>query len=108
VPVFQNNLGTALERSGHFVSAREAYQAALVADSTYAKAAVGLERVTSNGAVSDSSTIDLAALSQEFQSQVEQWRTRTVAADSARPSESVPSTSGDSGSSPAMARDSTQ
>ena len=44
VPVFQNNFGTALERSGHFVTAREAYQAALTADSTYEKAAVGLER----------------------------------------------------------------
>ena len=45
VPVFQNNFGTALERSGHFVTAREAYQAALQADSTYEKAAVGLARV---------------------------------------------------------------
>jgi predicted Zn-dependent protease len=116
VPVFQNNLGTALERSGHFVSAREAYQAALTADSTYSKAAVGLERVTANGAVSDSSTADLAALSQEFQSQIEQWRTRAVAADSSRRADSarpvtgdsVPSTGGDTVPSPAMARDSTQ
>ena len=45
VPVFQNNFATALERAGHFVSAREAYEAALAADSTYTKAAVGLERV---------------------------------------------------------------
>ena len=29
VPVFQNNFGTALERSGHFVDRAEAYQAAL-------------------------------------------------------------------------------
>ena len=34
VPVFQNNFATALERSGHFVSARKAYEAALAADST--------------------------------------------------------------------------
>ena len=53
VPVFQNNFGTALERSGHFVAAREAYGKALEADSTYAKAAVGLERVTAHGAASD-------------------------------------------------------
>ena len=62
VPVFQNNFGTALERSGYFVSAREAYQAALQADSTYGKAAVGAgpgERATVR---SDSSTVDLAAL----------------------------------------------
>ena len=82
VPVFQNNLGTALERSGHFVGAREAYEAALAADSTYAKAAVGLERVKVHGAESDTSTVDVAALSREFQAQVEQWRTRAVTADS--------------------------
>jgi len=100
VPVFQNNFATALERAGHFVSARAAYQAALAADSTYAKDAVGLERVTANGAVSDSSTVDVAALSQEFQTQVEQWRTRTVTADSTQPVDTVPSA--------AMVRDSTQ
>jgi predicted Zn-dependent protease len=100
VPVFQNNLATALERAGHFVSAREAYQAALAADSTYTKAAVGLERVTANGAVSDSSSVDVAALSQEFQAQVEQWRTRTVTADSTQPVDTVPSAS--------MVRDSVQ
>jgi tetratricopeptide (TPR) repeat protein len=100
VPVFQNNFATALERTGHFVSAREAYQAALAADSTYTKAAVGLERVTANGAVSDSSTVDVAALSQEFQTQVEQWRTRTVTADSTQPVDTIPSA--------AMVRDSAQ
>jgi predicted Zn-dependent protease len=90
VPVFQNNFGTALERSGHFVAARQAYEAALAADSTYAKAAVGLERVNAHGAESDSSTVDAAALSREFQSEVEQWRTRSaVAADSVKPAESV-------------------
>src|SRR5204862_7317780 len=54
VPVFQNNLGTALERSGYFVAASQAYQAALDADSTYGKAAVGLERVKAHGTESDS------------------------------------------------------
>lgn len=99
VPVFQNNLGTALERSGYFVSARQAYQAALQADSTYTKAAVGLDRVNAHGAESDSSTVDVAALSKDFQGQVEQWRTRTtVAADSTKAAESVDSSG--------MARDS--
>ena len=98
--MFQNNFATALERSGHFVSAREAYEAALAADSTYAKAAVGLERVKVNGAESDSSTVDIAALSREFQAQVEQWRTRNVTADSAAKVDSVPS--------PEMTRDSVQ
>jgi tetratricopeptide (TPR) repeat protein len=99
VPVFQNNFGTALERSGHFVSAAEAYEAALQADSTYEKAAVGLERVKSNGAVSDTSSVDVAALSREFQAQVEQWRTRAVttdSVDSTRVTDSVPPMARDS------------
>jgi len=100
VPVFQNNFATALERSGHFVSAREAYEAALAADSTYTKAAVGLERVKVNGVQSDSSTVDVAALSQAFQTQVDQWRTRSVTADSTPKVDTVPS--------PEMARDSVQ
>ena len=91
VPVFQNNFATALERSGHFVSAREAYQSALAADSTYEKAAVGLERVTAHGAESDSSSVDVAGLSREFQAQIEQWRTRSVTADSTTASDTVPS-----------------
>jgi Tfp pilus assembly protein PilF len=82
VPVFQNNFGTALERSGHFVAARGAYEAALQADSTYGKAAVGLARVNAHGAESDTSSVDVATLSREFQAEVEQWRTRTVTADS--------------------------
>jgi predicted Zn-dependent protease len=94
VPVFQNNFATALERSGHFAAAQEAYEAALAADSTYAKAAVGLERVKANGAVSDSSTVDVATLSKEFQADVEQWRTRTVTADSTQPSVEMPRDSG--------------
>ena len=89
VPVFQNNFGTALERSGHFVSAKQAYAAALEADSTYDKAAVGLARVTAHGAESDTSTVDVASLSREFQAQVEQWRTRTVTADSTKVEDSV-------------------
>jgi hypothetical protein len=98
--VFQNNFATALERSGHFASAREAYEAALAADSTYTKAAVGLERVKVNGVQSDSSTVDVAALSQAFQTQVDQWRTRTVAADSTPKVDTV--------ASPEMARDTVQ
>jgi predicted Zn-dependent protease len=93
VPVFQNNFGTALERSGYFVAARQAYEAALQADSTYTKASVGLDRVNAHGAVSDTSTVDVAALSKEFQGEVEQWRARsTVATDSAKASPPVDTT----------------
>lgn len=90
VPLFQNNFGTALERAGYFVSAAEAYQAALSADSTYTKAATALERVQANGAQSDTSSVDPAALVQAFQTDVEQWRSR-VTTDTVR-SASSPST----------------
>jgi tetratricopeptide (TPR) repeat protein len=83
VPVFQNNFGTALERSGHFISAREAYEAALAADSSYGKAAAALERVRAHDAVSDSSSVDLAELGRRFEAEIEQWRTRPVTGDSA-------------------------
>jgi predicted Zn-dependent protease len=90
VPVFQNNFATALERSGYFVAARQAYEAALQADSTYSKASVGLDRVNAHGTVSDTSTVDVAALSKEFQDQVEQWRARpSVATDSAKATPAV-------------------
>jgi tetratricopeptide (TPR) repeat protein len=92
VPVFQNNLGTALERSGHLAAARQAYQAALEADSTYAKASVALERVKSRVETSDTSEVDLTDLTHQFQSQVEQWRSTTAASDSVQ-SDSVQSDS---------------
>jgi len=76
-PVFQNNLGTALERTGHFAAAKKAYEAALVADSTYGKSAASLARVTPH-VESDTSTVDLAALVTEFQAEVQRWRDSTV------------------------------
>ena len=118
VPVFQNNFGTALERSGHFADAARAYEAALRADSTYGKAAVGLERVKAHGAGSDTSSVDAAVLSREFQEQVEQWRARGAAdsvgvvdsvpgADSVQPVDSVVTGSqSDSGQSGGIVRDS--
>ena len=77
-PVFHNNLGTALERTGHFAAAKKAYETALSADSSYSKASASLARVTPH-AESDSSTVDLAALATEFQSEVQQWRDTSVA-----------------------------
>jgi predicted Zn-dependent protease len=74
-PVFQNNLATALERTGHLPAARRAYAAALEADSTYAKAAASLARLGGPQDPADTTaTIDLEALSREFQAQVESWR----------------------------------
>jgi predicted Zn-dependent protease len=79
-PVFQNNLGTALERTGHFAAAGKAYEAVLAADSTYGKAAASLERVTPHVA-SDTSTVDLAAVAAEFRQAVRSWRDSTAAQD---------------------------
>ena len=73
-PVFQNNLGVALERAGHFSAATEAYRAALSADSTYTKASRGLSRVIE--LVDDPGTgpVDLSVLSQQFVRDVAVWK----------------------------------
>jgi len=82
-PVFQNNLGTALERSGYPTAAAQAYEAAIAVDSTYAKASVGLARVTSGDQKSESTPVDLATLSSRFQADIETWR-GAVVVDSSR------------------------
>ena len=84
VPVFQNNLGTALERTGHLSDASKAYETALQSDSTYEKASVGLARVTARIEGTDTVAVDLAALSQEFQGEIEQWRTAAALTDSTK------------------------
>jgi tetratricopeptide (TPR) repeat protein len=81
-PVFQNNLATALERSGYPTAAARAYEAALAADSTYAKASVGLARVTGGAQQPESTAIDLAASSQKFQDQIETWQLTATVRDS--------------------------
>jgi predicted Zn-dependent protease len=81
-PIFQNNLGTALERAGYPTAAAKAYEAAIAADSTYAKASVGLARVTGGSQVPESVTVDLTQLSTDFQTQIEGWRGTAGTADS--------------------------
>lgn len=69
-PVFQNNLGIALELNGHVAQAREAYEGALRADSTYAKAIANAKRVSD--VVSDSTSsadVNLRELAEEFRRQ---------------------------------------
>ena len=72
-PVFQNNLGTALEQAGYPTAAAEAYEAAIAVDSTYAKASVGLARVTTEQKP-ETTPVDLATLSSQFQASIESWR----------------------------------
>jgi len=81
-PVFQNNLGTALERAGYPTAAAKAYEAAITVDSTYAKASVGLARVTGGSQVPESVAVDLTRLSTEFQTQMEGWRATASTGDS--------------------------
>lgn len=95
-PVFQNNLGTALERSGHYPEAQAAYQAAITADSSYAKAVGSLERVASLVQPGDSGTIDLAEVSREYQAQVARLRDATGPSDSVTVQASVEEMAGDS------------
>jgi tetratricopeptide (TPR) repeat protein len=74
-PVFQNNLGVALERTGHPAAAAEAYRAALKSDSTYKKASISLARV--EGKMSDSTvvdSVDLGALAQSFNDEIQAAR----------------------------------
>ena len=62
-PSFANNLGVALERTGHPGSAEVAYQSALAADSSYAKAQTSLQRVYG---LPDEMPIDVAQLASQF------------------------------------------
>ena len=73
-PVFQNNLGSALERSGYPEAAARAYEAAIGVDSTYQKASVSLARVTAAGPTAESQAVDLDELAQQFENQIESWR----------------------------------
>ncbi|HEU4699658.1 MAG TPA: tetratricopeptide repeat protein [Gemmatimonadales bacterium] len=78
-PVFQNNLGIALERSGRPAAARRAYEAALRADSSYTKAATSLARVlpladSTATPPAPADTTDVEALAEEFRMQVRMWQ----------------------------------
>jgi tetratricopeptide (TPR) repeat protein len=88
-PVFQNNLGTALERSGYPTAAAQAYEAAIAVDSTYEKASVGLARVTSGEQKSESTPVDLATLSSQFQASIETWRGAEVVDSSTVPTVAI-------------------
>lgn len=85
-PVFQNNLGMALERTGHTYSARLAYQRAVDADPSYAKAKRNLDRLTL--IVTDSNPSDGVVIedhAENFRLQIEMWKVEPVANDSVPP-----------------------
>jgi predicted Zn-dependent protease len=82
-PVFQNNLGMALEQAGHFTAAKDAYEKAVAADSSYSKAVASLARIGDREDDPEVGSADLTALAQQFQSEIVDWRDSTAAGDSA-------------------------
>jgi len=83
-PVFHNNLGIALEQTGHYGAAREAFEAALEADSTYGKARVSLDRVTPLATRPGAEELTLEDFATQFELQVQMWQDADEAA-SGRP-----------------------
>ena len=70
VAVFHNNLAIALEHTGHYTLATQAYQRALAVDSGYTKALLSLARV--NGRKEDPALIpvDLAVVAEMFDKEI--------------------------------------
>jgi len=71
--VFHNNLGIALERTGHYSAAAEAYGAVLAQDSAYDKASVSLARVARFKDDPSTTPVDLSALARQFVTEMEGW-----------------------------------
>lgn len=74
VAIFQNNLGMALERTGYFRAAQEAYKSTLAIDDSHEKAYVNLGRVEQFEEEVTQEPVDLADLAQSFVDEVEGWR----------------------------------
>jgi predicted Zn-dependent protease len=81
VPTFYNNLGMALENTGHFRAAQSAYESALAIDSTYARAETNRDRVELVEEDPMLEPVDLAALAQGFRQEVAGWHSAAVHGD---------------------------
>lgn len=66
VACIQNNLGVALERTGHYTAAAAAFEMALAADDSYEKADASLDRVSGLTEATNQPAVDLAALADGF------------------------------------------
>ena len=71
---FHNNLGIALERTGHIVQAAEAYRAAVAIDSTHGKAAASLTRLAGLKQDPAVAPVDLREAARSFVEQSKTWR----------------------------------
>ena len=78
VAVFENNLGIALERTGHYTAAAEAYRATVAADSGYTKAAASLARVEGRDDEPGVEPIIVAELGDSFAREVSDWNEKRV------------------------------
>ena len=70
VAVFQNNLGIALEHTGRFALATEAYKAALAIDGGYTKAKLSLGRVEGRKEDLTLSPVELVTLAENFDREI--------------------------------------
>ena len=72
---FRNSLGVALEKTGHYTAAVEAYKSALSADSGNTKAQTNLTRVSALTEAPGTPAVDLAAQALEFMKEADSWKT---------------------------------
>ncbi|HEX4562219.1 MAG TPA: tetratricopeptide repeat protein [Gemmatimonadales bacterium] len=72
---FRNSLGLALEKTGHYTAAAEAYKSALSADSGYTRAQTNLTRISALTETPGTPVVDLAAEALAFMQEVESWKT---------------------------------
>ncbi len=81
--VFHNNLGVALERAGFLAEAADVYRQTLAIDSTYARAAVSLDRVLPRLPGASQPRLDLAQRAARFDARVQAWQSTRVSTSSA-------------------------
>ncbi|MGE5926307.1 MAG: tetratricopeptide repeat protein [Gemmatimonadota bacterium] len=79
-PVFHNNLGIALEQTGHYGASKEAFEAALDADSTYGKARISLDRVSPLATRPGAEELTLEDFATQFELQIQMWKDAEAAA----------------------------
>ncbi len=81
IAVFFNNLGMALESTGHFRAASEAYEAALSLDGSYEKASANFARADLVLEDPTLEPVDLAAAAQRFVDEIDSRNELTIASE---------------------------
>lgn len=83
VAIFFNNLGMALEHTGHVRDAQNAYASAVELDDAYTKASTNLARVEGIEQDADVLSVDFEALAQIFIEQIRTWNEEALAFENA-------------------------